>query len=345
MDPICHTLVGTTLAQAGLGRRTSLASAALVLGANAPDVDGLTYLLGESLWWRRGWTHGVLALVVWPFLLTALLLAWDRGVRGRRPRRRPLPDPLALLSLSALAVLTHPTLDYMNNYGLRWLMPFVDRWYYGDALFIVDPWMWAALGLGTLAGWWLARRAGGRAVGERTARAALALAAVYVLVMFGLGQIGRSVVRAQFGARNVALAQDPMVSPVFADPTVRYVVADDGRRYHVAGFRWWPSASLDRGTRVIAHDRSHPAIDRARHLPETRGFLHWARFPFYVVEDAGDSYVVTMEDARYAPPGTARSWASLQVRVPKSAALAPRLLQRPRELPPRLLALGTWCRP
>ena len=34
----------------------------------------------------------------------------------------------------------------MNTYGMRWQLPFADRWTYGDALFIIDPWIWLALG-------------------------------------------------------------------------------------------------------------------------------------------------------------------------------------------------------
>ena len=43
-------------------------------------------------------------------------------------------------------MLTHPALDWLNNYGMRWLMPFDGRWFYGDALFIIDPWVWLVLG-------------------------------------------------------------------------------------------------------------------------------------------------------------------------------------------------------
>ncbi len=34
----------------------------------------------------------------------------------------------------------------MNNYGMRWLMPIEERWFYGDTLFIVDLWIWTTLG-------------------------------------------------------------------------------------------------------------------------------------------------------------------------------------------------------
>jgi inner membrane protein len=50
------------------------------------------------------------------------------------------------LGLSLLGVLSHPFLDWLNNYGVRLLMPFSDRWFYGDTLFIVDPWLWLILG-------------------------------------------------------------------------------------------------------------------------------------------------------------------------------------------------------
>ena len=147
MDPVAHTFAGAALAAAGLRRVTPLAAAALILGANAPDVDVLAAFAGdyEAIAFRRGWTHGVLALVVWPFLLTGLLLSWDRWVRRRDPAAVPVrAGPLLLVA--ALAVVTHPSLDWLNNYGLRWLMPFDGRWFYGDALFIIDPWVWLALG-------------------------------------------------------------------------------------------------------------------------------------------------------------------------------------------------------
>jgi inner membrane protein len=146
MDPIAHTFTGAALAAAGLRRATPLATAALVIGANAPDIDVLAGFAGShaALAMRRGWTHGVLAIVVLPFVVTALLLLWDRLRRGRADRAPARAGPL--VALAALAVISHPTLDWLNNYGMRWLMPFDGRWFYGDALFIVDPWVWLALG-------------------------------------------------------------------------------------------------------------------------------------------------------------------------------------------------------
>ncbi len=148
MDPIAHSFTGAALAASGLRRATPLATAALILGANGPDIDILAAFGPDfsSVAHRRGWTHGLPAMAVLPFLLTGLLLAWDRFAR-----RRLTPDgaPIRagpLLAVAALGVASHPALDWLNNYGMRWLMPFDGRWFYGDALFIIDPWVWLALG-------------------------------------------------------------------------------------------------------------------------------------------------------------------------------------------------------
>ena len=94
---------------------------------------------------RRGWTHGVLAQ------LTAADRAdrRDAGLRSlsnRRRRRTIAPIAQQLLLLSYIGVLLHVFMDFINSYGVRLLMPFSDRWFYGDALYIVDPWLYLLLG-------------------------------------------------------------------------------------------------------------------------------------------------------------------------------------------------------
>jgi membrane-bound metal-dependent hydrolase YbcI (DUF457 family) len=148
MDPLAHTLAGAAIAEAGLRRATPLATATLILGANAPDIDAITYFIGAdvALGFRRGWTHGVLAMVVLPLVLTALMLAIDRLLL--RSPGRPPARPLPLLGVALLAVLSHPALDWLNTYGVRLLMPFDGRWFYGDSVFIVDVYLWLMFGAG-----------------------------------------------------------------------------------------------------------------------------------------------------------------------------------------------------
>ena len=66
MDTIAHALTGAALGEAGLKRVAALGMPALVLSANVRDVDLLGLLAGENLPWRRGWTHGPLALALLP---------------------------------------------------------------------------------------------------------------------------------------------------------------------------------------------------------------------------------------------------------------------------------------
>lgn len=157
MDPLAHTLFGATMAEAGLKRKTALATATLIIGANIPDVDALAMFVSSdfALYVRRGWTHGILALFIWPFLLTGLMLGMDRLIRKRmekrnRIRKGPPMRPVMLLGIAFLGVWSHPLLDLLNTYGVRLLMPFSDTWFYGDTLFIIDPWFWLLAGAGVV---------------------------------------------------------------------------------------------------------------------------------------------------------------------------------------------------
>ena len=145
MDPLTHTFVGASLAQTRFGR-VRLGTATLVIGANLPDIDAATYFLDSqlSLGFRRGWTHGILALALMPALLGWVMHLVDLF----RCRRDTAATPVSqgrLMALAYVSVLTHPALDWLNTYGVRLLMPFDGRWFYGDSLFIIDPWVWLLL--------------------------------------------------------------------------------------------------------------------------------------------------------------------------------------------------------
>ena len=68
-------------------------------------------------------------------------------------RQRRTDRVRALLLVCFLGVLSHPILDFMNTYGVRLLDPLSQRWFYGDTLFIIDPWIWIALILGLEMSW------------------------------------------------------------------------------------------------------------------------------------------------------------------------------------------------
>lgn len=141
-------MVGAAVAAAGWRRRTALATATGIIAANIPDVDIVTAEAGElaSLALRRGWTHGPPAVLLGALVTVGLVLLYDRVRRRRRPDAPPV-RPRVLLLLALVAAVTHPLLDWMNTYGIRLLMPFDRSWYYGDSLFIIDPWLWLILGV------------------------------------------------------------------------------------------------------------------------------------------------------------------------------------------------------
>ena len=299
MDNITHTLVGAALAEAGLKRRTALASATLMIGANFPDIDVIAVPLGVSLAGRRGVTHGFLALAILPFVLAWLMQLYDRRVRLRRHPDAIPADYRQLLILSALSIFTHPTLDFMNTYGMRWLMPFVNRWFYADGLFIVDLWLLLALVAGVV----LARRRGS----TRPASAALAFLLVYVIANLGVTSAGRRAVETRYPGRRT------MVAPAPLRPWEREVVVDDERYYRFG--RYSPLGTLDMSPTALAKGDLDPAVPVARAVPQAAGFVGWARFPFYrVVRERGETEVL-MGDARYTTIA-GQGWASARVRLP-----------------------------
>ncbi|HSE97078.1 MAG TPA: metal-dependent hydrolase [Blastocatellia bacterium] len=155
MENFAHTLLGLSLAKAGLERASPLAATTLLISSNLPDIDVLVRLRGGTLsylQYHRGFTHGFVGLAVLAVALTAALVFIDRRFRLRQdPFRRPI-RPFRIFLLAYLGGLGHSFMDFTNSYGVRPLLPFSDRWFYGDLAFVVDPWIWLMLGS---AGVWL----------------------------------------------------------------------------------------------------------------------------------------------------------------------------------------------
>lgn len=320
MDNICHTLTGLALGEAGLKRKTALGNATLMVAANIPDVDALTYLLAgplQALGFRRGLTHGIPALAVWPFVVAALMLAIGWLERRFQPSAAT-PNPRGLLLLGAVGVVTHPLLDWMNTYGMRWLSPLSDRWYYGDALFIADPWLWIALLLGVVGS---ARRSRlGDPHAARPARVALAFTGGYIAVMLVMGWISAAAVRREI-ARDGDAPSRVMAAPVPVNPVRRNFVAEVGRWYETGTVVWRPLPVVRRGERFPRRDTSPVALVAAA-SPEGRVFLRWSRFPLFrpapdpMCPGAG---TVCVFDMRYWP----QRWASVAVTVERPVSLRP----------------------
>ncbi len=300
------------MGQAGLRRRTPLALPTLILAANAPDIDVITMATTDVwMYYRRGWTHGPIAMVVLPLVLTGLMLAWDRLVRRRRTPGAPPARPAALLWLAVLGTLSHPLLDFMNSFGIRLLMPFSNTWFYGDALYIVDPWLYGILGAGAAIAFLRWRRPDG---GVTAARRALLVATVYVAAMFLSGLWARQEVQAGLSRAGRGDARF-MVTPVLANPLRREVLIDLGERYEKGFVDFTPAPRFRPAGYGIEKRDADPMARAAAASPLGVQYLSWARFPFFVVERTLTPPRVQLNDARYSGPTGTDGWSGMLVPV------------------------------
>ena len=148
MDNLTHSLVGLTAAKAGLERLSPGASALCVLAANAPDCDVAILLFGDRwtyLHHHRGITHAIVGVAFLSLFLPLVFFGIDR--LWARFRGQPAKTKLrGLIVASVLVTATHPLLDWTNNYGIRFFLPWSSKWSYGDLVYIIDPYIWLLLG-------------------------------------------------------------------------------------------------------------------------------------------------------------------------------------------------------
>jgi len=292
VDNLTHSLVGAVLGRMGLKRLSPRAMPALIVAANLPDIDSfIARPLGLSpLTFHRGFTHGIGGLVTMPLLAFAIIWVWEK----LRPGKEGPIRGAGLLLACFLGVLSHPALDFLNTYGIRLLEPFSHRWYYGDTLFIVDPWIWIMLILG-LEFSWRAERLGRN--WERPA--AYAFCAV-------LAYIG---VNAAISVHAVAAGR-PLISRV-EQPTM--IVAGE------VPLEFWKRQVMWRGStvagtvdydllgdiarlepKIVPLDLADPRLaEAARTDRDVCNFLSWSRMPLIIERDGK----VFLTDQRFFEPG------------------------------------------
>jgi inner membrane protein len=184
MDNVTHAFVGAAMGEcavrAGAPSRTrTMLIATGVVAANAPDVDLLyTGIIEPPLGYllhHRGHSHTLPGLAILGLLIWSALKVLPRvrsALQGTERR--------AILLIVA-ALLGHLLMDSANSYGTHLLYPFSARWIYGDAVFVLEPWLWIILGVALASN---AMRL------WRVLVALLALAPIAALVAVGLLRVG-----------------------------------------------------------------------------------------------------------------------------------------------------------
>jgi inner membrane protein len=298
VDNLTHSLVGAALSELALRdasptleRRLFLAVG--VVTSNLPDIDlvytGVTPAPLGYLLHHRGHTHTIVGLLAQGLLVAAL--CWIVP----RIRRLPGASQARLGLLIAAGLSGHLLLDAWNSYGVHPFYPLDAGWYYGDAVFIFEPWLWMLLGvaaaaarsrgvqagvavlillpcaalgyvgivpwpsLAGLAAAGLALAWGARALSSREMAAlALTLSVLSVTVLFGLSNLARARVARALGPTAAGRLLDIVLNPNPAWPLCWAVIAiekDEGAGEY----------ALHRGTLSLL-----PTWQRANECPSHR---------------------------------------------------------------------------
>lgn len=279
-------------------RFTPRGTAILVVGANAPDFDAVTWFGGPMsyLHWHRNITHSLIAA---PFM--ALLTVAIVRLLGGKPVKW-LPGAL----IATAAVASHLLLDLTNVYGVRLLLPFSGHWFHWDMTAIVDLIIWAILLL-ALAATMLGRLVGSE-IGERR-KGSGAGWAIAALVLVTAYDYGRSVLH----DRAAAL----MDSRTYNGAAPRSTTAFPGEN----PLRWMGVAQIDNGYVQVPVDllgtfhpeaaitfldaERTPAVNAAMQTDAFRRFLEFVQFPVWVTEPAPDverATRVSLVDLRFGTP-------------------------------------------
>lgn len=312
MDNFTHSLAGWALGQAGLKSKTRKGLAALILGANMPDIDVFFgWVPWEPLAMHRGFTHGLVGgVLVMPPILAGLLLLLDRWEETRGATFKSGLDMHFgwLLALCYIGALTHPLLDLQTTYSVQLLSPFDFAWYHADSLFIIDVWLWTLLA-GSIA-WSRWREKRGREW-MRPVQGAIAAALIYLAFNIGLSQTATEAVQRRI----------PTATAIFASPSPvwfwrRSMSWREGRSVGRAEFE--PFGRRLTSIQPLKPDGMDDPLVRSAIArdPSMRPFLGWSILPIASIERERCQAKVTIGDARYVERLSHRSRLAREAMVP-----------------------------
>ncbi|MEO7563758.1 MAG: metal-dependent hydrolase [Sphingomicrobium sp.] len=293
-----HSLVGWALGEAGLKNKTRKGLAALILAANAPDIDVFfQWAPWEPLATHRGFAHSLIGgALILPLALWGLLLVFDRWQvrRGTEFKSGLAMRPRWLLGLCYLGALTHPLLDLQTTYSVQLFSPTSGLWYHSDSLFIIDIWLWLLLGVSIA----LSKEATkhGR---DRSGLVVVALAFAFAYICFNLGLSDT--------ATAAVRARAPRATAIFASPPPvafwkRDMVWREGDR--IGRAEWRMFGGLSPGEPLTPDTMRDPIVRAAlTHDRRLRKFLQWSILPIARVERTDRCTArVIIADARYGLP-------------------------------------------
>ena len=311
MDNLTHTMTGVVLSRAGLYRVAPRATLTLVLAANAPDIDTLTWWGGslDYLRYHRGYTHALAGLPLVAALVS--IVVWLLGRRSGDKFRWGRTYLVALLG-----VVSHSLMDFTNVYGIRPWLPFAPSWYSWDISFIVDVWLWVVLAV-CLAGPALGRLISGE-IGARPGKgtAAAIVALLFIAGWWGLRDLnhGRALamLEAHVYGSNLAASSDsdsarnpqgvePLRVGAFPNafnPFVWRGVVEAEIFYQVLDVHVGRPLDPTSG-RILYKPEKTPALAAAERTQTAFQFTAFARYRHATVDRREDGYRVVFVDLRF----------------------------------------------
>ena len=298
MDNLTHSLIGYMLSRSGLDRLHPRATLILVLAANAPDIDGVSWFAGPITYLdtHRGWTHSVVMLplfALFPWLVAKLFT-----------RRGPFPWVRGWI-LAMIGVASHLFLDWTNVYGVRLLSPFSQHWYRADLTSLYDFWIWMALFICIVAPW-LGRLVSGEIGAKQSKGRGFAIAGLLLFFAIDGG-------RAFLHERTIEI----MSSRIYEGGTVvRYAAwPNPANPFRWRGYVETPVShrvydinvlgDFDPTLgRVFYKPDPSAALDAARTDAQVRGLLRFSQFPMWrlLPGEREDTTRVDLMDLRFGTP-------------------------------------------
>jgi len=302
MDPLTHTLTGLMLSRAGLKRLSAHATPILLLAANVSDIDVFTLFFGQATYLRyhRYITHAFLA---------APLLALLPVVAVRLFARKPFHWTWAY-AVSLLGVATHPLLDWMNSYGVRFLWPFSEKWYRLDIVSLGDVWISVALVLALIVPM-LARLVSSEIGARPGSGRGLAIAALCFLLLYPSGRYLLHERALEVLNSRLYEGQDPVRIAALPDPfsPLRWRgLVETGQFYSVFDVSLLAEFDPTAGRMLYKPEpgpRETAAAAAARSTPAFRSFLKFSQYPYWrflPADQPPEAIRVEAMDLRFGEP-------------------------------------------
>jgi len=287
MDNLTHTLVGLMMARGGVAGNTVRGAGMMMLAANAPDVDAITWFDRVNyLDYHRSYTHAfALAPVV---ALLPLVLA-----RVKFTRR-------AYLAALA-AVLTHPLLDWTNPYGIQLYLPFSKQRTMLDFINVIDPWIWLILLTGAFLPVLWSLRGSGPSGGTKRRIAVAALVALVGYESMRFSAHAKAVEIMQAGLYDGAPPTRVLAVPAGISPFVWRGVVETGDTVRVLPVSLRGDFDPTAG-RVFQQAPPGPAIDAAKRTPAFQVLQRFSRAQFWKTTAVEGGTRVELIDLRLGSP-------------------------------------------